>query len=331
MKWYNKEDYYNFILQIWKPNILLKLKEAENKNEKDEILKQYKIDSSKWDEEFREYFNTIININPIKILAEKIKYNIKEDYNDLNELLKSAEKCKNNIEKDKESFYMKIIKSNLDTSMSKIIDQFVSNFLSKLSNEYNKFFDEINEQKEKKAVLKILNVKDEYKKGKKINNCKLSEKNRKQLINTIIKIYKKEYVILDNKDNINFNEEYKKLQELQSKFNIEKGFYETDIVDKGKILFNNEMIKYIILCLNIVKLGYNVLHISNILLNYDEFGIEVKKKINEIKKNFISHQNDIKLISDNINEAIEEIINNQKNFQKDLEDIQKNIDNNNLF
>ena len=32
MKWYNKEDYYNFTLEIWKSNILLKLKEAENKN-----------------------------------------------------------------------------------------------------------------------------------------------------------------------------------------------------------------------------------------------------------------------------------------------------------
>ena len=34
MKWYNKEDYYNFTLEIWKLNILLKLKEVENKNEK---------------------------------------------------------------------------------------------------------------------------------------------------------------------------------------------------------------------------------------------------------------------------------------------------------
>ena len=37
MKWYNKEDYYNFKLEIWKSNILLKLKEAENKNNKTAI------------------------------------------------------------------------------------------------------------------------------------------------------------------------------------------------------------------------------------------------------------------------------------------------------
>ena len=303
--------------------ILFKLKEAENENAKNELLKKYKIDISKWDEEFREYFNTLININSFKILTEQIKDNIKEEYNDINELIKNIEKCKNNVEKDKELIYMKIIKANLDTSMNKIIDQLVSNFLKKLSNEYDKFFEDINE---KTTVLKILNVNDEYEKSEKINTFRLSEKNRKQLIKIIIQLYKVEYVILDNKENINFNEEYEKLEELQSKLNINKGF-ENNIVDKGKGLFNKEMIKNVILCLNVVKLCYNILHISKILLNCDEFGTELNNKINEIKKNFINHQNDIKLLSDNIDEAIEETINNKKNFQQDLEGIQKNIKN----
>ena len=46
------------------------------------------------------------------------------------------------------------------------------------------------------------------------------------------------------------------------------------------------MIKIIILCLNILKLDYNILYISTILLNYDEFGIYYKN-FYEIKKNFI--------------------------------------------
>ena len=129
-----------------------------------------------------------------------------------------------------------------------------------------------------------------------------------------------------NQENINFNEEYEKLEELQSKLNINKGF-ENNIVDKGKGLFNKEMIKNVILCLNVVKLCYNILHISKILLNCDEFGTELNNKINEIKKNFINHQNDIKLLSDNIDEAIEESNNSKQNFQQDLEDIQKNIKN----
>ena len=78
MEWYNKEDYYKFILEIWKTNIIPKLKEAENQDEKDKILKSHGIDISKWDEEFREYFNKIINIYHINILAKKIKRDYKD-------------------------------------------------------------------------------------------------------------------------------------------------------------------------------------------------------------------------------------------------------------
>ena len=47
IQWYKEEKYYEFILQIWKPNILQKLKEKKNINDKNEILKQYNIDISK--------------------------------------------------------------------------------------------------------------------------------------------------------------------------------------------------------------------------------------------------------------------------------------------
>ena len=313
MEWYNKEDYYKFILEIWKTNIIPKLKEAENQNEKDEILKSLKIDISKWDEEFREYFNKIINISPINILAKKIK----GDYKDLNELIKNVEKCKKNLEKNKELICMKFIKANLDTLINKIIDKFISHFLKKLLKGYDKFFDEIKKKREKKAILKILNVKEEYENDEKINNFKLSEKNRKQLINTIIKINKNDYDFLFNNEDMNFNEEYEKLKELQNKFNKEKESSEMNIGEKEKILYDNVMMKNIILCLNIIKIGYKVLNISKIIPNYEGFG-----NISEIKKNFLNHQNAVNLISDNLNEAIEETINNEKNFQKDLDDLQ---------
>ena len=51
-----------------------------------------------------------------------------------------------NGEKDKESIYMEITKANLDITMNKIIVQLVSNYLTKLSNEYYKFYDEIKEK-----------------------------------------------------------------------------------------------------------------------------------------------------------------------------------------
>ena len=59
---------------------------------------------------------------------------------------------------------MKITKANLDISMNKLIIQLVSNYLTKLSNDYNKFYDEI---KEKIAILRLLNCYNEYEKAKK--------------------------------------------------------------------------------------------------------------------------------------------------------------------
>ena len=81
-----------------------------------------------------------------------------------------------NGEKDKESIYITITKANLEISMKKIIVQLVSNYLTKLSNEYNIFYDGI---KEKIAILRILNCYNEDEKSEKINAFRLNEKNRK--------------------------------------------------------------------------------------------------------------------------------------------------------
>ena len=52
-------------------------------------IKKNNIDTSKWNENFRQYFNVRINQSPIKKYAERIKYYIKEDYSDFDELIKS--------------------------------------------------------------------------------------------------------------------------------------------------------------------------------------------------------------------------------------------------
>ena len=132
MEWHNREDYYKFILKIWKPNILQKLKNADSLNEKNEILKQNKINTSSWDNEFSEYFNIIINQSSIKTDAEIMKYYIKTDYGVFDELIKSVDKCKTNIKNSEETSCKETIKSNFDTTMTKIINEFVNNFMISL-------------------------------------------------------------------------------------------------------------------------------------------------------------------------------------------------------
>ena len=65
LEYYDKEKYYNCVLALWKANILQKLKAANDQNTQNEILKKNKIDTSKWDNEFRDYFEIIINTKPI--------------------------------------------------------------------------------------------------------------------------------------------------------------------------------------------------------------------------------------------------------------------------
>lgn len=61
-QFYNKEKYYDFILKIWRPNILQNIKNAKNDEEKNVILKKYKIDISTLDEEDREDFKIIMDM-----------------------------------------------------------------------------------------------------------------------------------------------------------------------------------------------------------------------------------------------------------------------------
>ncbi len=139
IEWYKEEKYYEFILQIWKPNILQKLKELNNENERIELLNQSHIDTSNWDKDFREYFISRINQSPIKKYAERMKYYIKENYGDFDELIKSVDKCKSNVEKSEETICKKTLKANVDSTIDKMINQFIPNFISNMKEGYNKF------------------------------------------------------------------------------------------------------------------------------------------------------------------------------------------------
>ncbi len=70
---------------------------------------------------------------------QKEKYYIKTDYGDFDELIKSVDKYKTNIKNSEETSCKETIKSNFDTTMTKIINEFVRNFMISLTNIYNEF------------------------------------------------------------------------------------------------------------------------------------------------------------------------------------------------
>ena len=346
IQWYKEEKYYEFILQIWKPNILQKLKDKNTQNEKNEILKQYKIDTSKWDKDFQEHFNIIINHAPIKIYAERMKYYIKEDYGNFDELIKSVDKCKSNIEKSEETTCKNTLKANMDSTIDKMINQFIPNFMSNLQDGYNKFKEEKQKKQEDIAIEKIqLYKENEYKKYNKdsedfdIFGCEesneestdeipkdyldgLSEKNKTLLISEVKKMYENE----NKNSETNGGEEMEKLKELAKKFNEEgENFCGIGIKDQAAMAFENDMIKNSILGLSISNCCYSYLHLGETLINCNKNLKEFNSKYDEIKKNFEKHKNEITLISEDIDKAIEQIINTGKNFQKDLEDVENLI------
>lgn len=318
---YEKEDYYNYVLKFWRPNILQKLKDAETDIEKNKILEKYKIDISLWDEEFKESFNIIINTTPIKSLAERMQNYIEADYGDFDELIKNVEKCKKTVGKEDNSHCNKTLTSNLDTSMSRILNVFVPNFLKKLSSGIDNIPSNIKKAEEDEAIKQIL-------------KSKLSKTYQKRLIDNVKKIYKER-----NKDSsfLGYNKEYEKLKELSIKFNKEDTFFafghgkinfkKMSFEDKANIAFSNKMIKHAILGLSMANLTYSVMHLTKTFMDYNKFKEEFKFRLNEIRQKFIRHQSEVKLITNetDIDKAIELIIENGKKFNQDLTEVEELI------
>ena len=147
----------------------------------------------------------------------------------------------------------------------------------------------------------------------------LSERNKKLLTDEVKKMYNNE----NNSEN-NPELELEKIKELAKKINDdEESFCKMGIFDQSKMLFENDKVKSSILGLSLTNCCYSFLHLGQTILNFktiemNEFNLEYE----EIKKNFEKHKNEIPLISeDDIDKAIEQIIDAGKKFQQDLDDI----------
>ena len=336
MEWYEKEEYYECVLQIWKPNILQKLKSADNEKEQHNILRQNKINISKWDNQFREYFKIIINIRPIKTLAERMKNYIKADYGDFDELIKCVRNCKDKVTPN--NHCNKTLNCNLETSENKIINEMIPDFIKKFSEEYNEIKSEFRSKEEKKAIEEILS------KG-------LSKEKEKNLIDEVKKIYgedenkKKEVNKKEEKGGLfyvfEYNSEYEKLQKLGQRINDAKindnlyneeededliQFNKLNFSEKAKTVFSNKMVKQAILGISLSNVSYSVLHLTQTFMDYKKYSFEFQERLEQIKKNFSEHQNEVKLIDESdIDKSIEQIVECGKKFQSDLDDVENLI------
>ena len=349
-EYYNQEEYYECVLQLWRPNILQKLKSAEDEFEQEQILKKYKINRSKWDDKFNEYFQIIINSKPIKSLAERMKNYLEADYGDFDELIKNVNHCKKNVDKGEKTHCKMTLGANLDTTMNKILNDFVPHFLKQITGEGAN-------------ILKGFKKKAEENAFSEINEKVFSENDKKKLLDEVKQIYsneekkeeekkeaekekKEENIIKDKEEEqkdilsslFEYNGEYEKLAELGKKFTSENmefneeedeedelKFKKLTIGDKAEVIFKNKMIKHAVLGLSLANVSYSVLHLAKTFMNYKSFSENFQERLKNIKNNFIKHQNSVKLIDEDIDKAIEQIVECGKNFQQDLLDVEELI------
>ena len=319
LEFYSNENYYSYILKIWRPNILQSLKSADPKK-KDEIFKRYKIDVFEWDGEFTERFNIIIDTPPVEeLLANRFKNYIQADYGDFDELIQNVDKCKKKIQNDEESHCNKTLRANLETSMTKVIKDMVPKYLENLKKELPNLYKDIKKKEEENAIKDIL-------------DSGLTKENEKKLIHKVKKIYeKKEFDPLK----FDFNKESNKLKELSDKFNQENyetnvfarrhelNFMGTDLSEKAEVVFSNKIVKDAILGLSMANLTYSVAHVSQSLSNYNQYTEQFRNRIDIIRKNFNKHQSEVKIIEDeeDVDILLEQIIKIGKKFNQDLSDV----------
>ena len=334
-EYYEKEEYYDCVLVLWKTNILYSLKNAKDEKEQNEILKKKKIDPSKWDNIFRDYFEIIINTRPIRTLAQRMKNYIQADYGDFDELIKCVGTCQGNVHEAPQNLCNKTLECNLDTSQNQTIDVMIPGFIKKFSEVFGDIKSEFRNQEEKKAIEEIL------KKG-------LSKEEENELIKEVRQIYKKEEKEEKGKEDkkedkngffsaFHYNSEYEKLQKISKKFNDANNNYfsddydeERDIVfnelnfnEKAKATFSNKMVKQAILGLSISNVSYSVLHLSKTLMDSKKYNFEFQERLDKIKKKFTEHQSEVKLIDEeDIDKSIEQIIECGKKFQSDLIEVE---------
>ena len=320
---YDKEEnYYKYALQIWKPNIIQGLKEAENDQKKNEILKRYKIDMSSWDEAFKEAFQIMINTPPIKSLAERMVNYIETDYGEFDELIKNCDKCKKNVKKDTNTYCNKVLDVNLETSMSRIINEFVPGFLQQMWSGVENIPGDIKKAEENHAIKQILNKSSGY----------MPKSQKKKLIKSVRQIYKER-----NKDItiFGFNEEYKKLSILSKQFNLEDKkyaftqgtihFQKMGFGEKANAALSNKAVKHAILGLSLANLTYSVMHLTKTFMEHKALSEQFKFRLNEIRQRFTRHQSEVKVITEetDIDQAIQLTVECGRKFQQDLDDAEE--------
>ena len=312
-EFYGNEEYYEYAAKIWQKNLVLQSLKNKNEKERIEFFNQYNIDYEKWPFEVKAKIESIITNFSEYDLARILQNFIEENYGNIDDLITKTEDCKAMVNKNVEESHCKtILYANLETMGSKLINEQIPNFLKNLPKNYRDIEKGIDQEQIKRAIEKI------NKSGG------LSEGKKKRLVGQVKNLYKEKQKNSEGK--FDANEQLKELKELG--ININKGkINEVGFIEKVGYGLSNENIANEYLAFSLLNLNYSILHLNHTLeyetnkykCNLDQF--------NEIRKNFIKHKNEVKLITDNIEESAMMMKELRKKFEEDRIKVNELINN----
>lgn len=299
-EWYqNGKEYYVCLKQLWKNFInLYDLKDLDD----EEIEKKLKFTNYKnWDENIKEEFKIIIKNS--YDMSEKFKIFLKTEFKELDNVIKGLQKAKKQIEKTEKNEKSKnfSIKENIDMIINKILETTLPVYLNKIS-------------PSKKEENKGENTKTE-KGTKNTEKETLTENKTAQIIKKVAKMY----ISGEMPKNFNIGETLNEIGSLVKQFDLDKYIQP----DKVKNIINNKYIAYGILGLSYLNLCYNIISTYTFLDNSKTKIEELEKRLEQIKKNFERHKNEVNFLPlDDIEKAMNKIEEIRLKFEEDKDDIE---------
>ena len=304
-EWYDNENYYSIISELWNSNCVPKMK-GKNDEEQDRILQRHEINMNNWDPAFRKHFKSVISQSLSKEqIAKRLKNYIEANYGAFDELIKANERCKQNVGEKEKSICGMYLKQNLDINMYKTIEIIFPLFLNKYKNDFN-ISSDFQKGQEDAAIKKMI-------------DSGMSKTQSKKILEEIMKKYEEE----------KYTGNYEIKTELEKVKNLKffKGkLDELGFKDKADIVLRNKMIKHAFLGISIMNLSYGILHLAQTFLDYDKLKVELRDRLDKIKKSFDQHKSQVRLIPNNPDDAAEYIKKLNADFNKDLEEVQKLIE-----
>ena len=304
IEFYENEENYKYINEIWKKNIIIQSLKGKSENEIIRFFDENKIDFKNWPIDIKEKIKRIINESvSIENLSEIMKDFIEENYKNIDELIKKTEGCKEMVKKEEEeSQHKRILEYNLDDMASRLIKDFVPDFVNSLPS----LCKDVKSEIKKREIELIMN---------KMKKSGFSETKAKSLIEEVKKKYKEEKYTGVFKP----VEDLKDLNELGIKFN--KGeINELNFKDKIGISLGNEKVGNVLLSLSLVNLTYSILHLNQTFAQENDLKVNLER-FNNIKRKFESHKSEINLLPDDIEKSAEEMKKLMKKFEEDREEV----------